>query len=78
MIHILLFSYLQEWHEQSSFEIPYIQGETVEELKNRLQQQYKLPNLQAVMIARNEQYALPHDVICEQDVIALIPPVSGG
>jgi molybdopterin synthase sulfur carrier subunit len=31
-----------------------------------------------VRLARNEAFAAPGEVLCEGDVVALIPPVAGG
>ncbi|MFC7393105.1 molybdopterin converting factor subunit 1 [Scopulibacillus cellulosilyticus] len=78
MIEILLFAGLKEktgqnkitWHEGSL---------TVGELKEKLSA--KVPGLEQidyVMIAVNEAYAQDDQVINEGDVVALIPPVSGG
>lgn len=76
MIDILLFAHLQEVVGEAKLtwsELPI----TVGELKQKLSEKYKL-SLQAVMIAVNEEYAEDTVELKAGDVIALIPPVSGG
>lgn len=53
-------------------------GHTVEQLRDALIQKYPGMQGSAVQFAVNEEYALPDDVLNEGDVVALIPPVSGG
>jgi molybdopterin converting factor subunit 1 len=53
---------------------------TVEQLKQHLIQSYPSAetSINLAFIARNHAYALPDEIIHEQDELALIPPVSGG
>jgi len=53
-------------------------GKTVKEVKAELAQQYSDLPLESVMTAINEEFAFDDDIIEENDVIAFIPPVSGG
>lgn len=53
-------------------------GKTVAQLRNALVEKYPGMQENAVQIAVNEEYALPEDVLHDGDVVALIPPVSGG
>ena len=52
---------------------------TVQDLKNELLLNYsKLKNIEEFAIAVNEEYAENDLVLEENDVVAIIPPVSGG
>ncbi|MCM3764090.1 molybdopterin converting factor subunit 1 [Neobacillus niacini] len=53
-------------------------GKTVAELKAELTSKYKLPRMDTVMTAINEEFASNDEVIQDGDEIAFIPPVSGG
>jgi sulfur-carrier protein len=77
MIKLLLFADFQEQAGTDQVEIDQA-GLTVAELKSWLQQEYKFTSLDQTMIAINETYANETDVLKDGDVIALIPPVSGG
>ncbi|MCG3085664.1 molybdopterin converting factor subunit 1 [Anoxybacillus sp. LAT_35] len=77
MIRVLLFAYIKErlgteevvFHEQQM---------TVRQLRERLQHEYDLQTASSLMIAINEEFATNDDIIHAGDVVALIPPVSGG
>ncbi|SFA82269.1 molybdopterin synthase subunit MoaD [Lentibacillus halodurans] len=77
MIKVLFFAELQEaaGSEQVSVEA---NGLSVNELKAKLLSSYKLDNLNHVMIAVNEEYSPEDTVLKSGDVVAFIPPVSGG
>ncbi|KKI93851.1 molybdenum cofactor biosynthesis protein MoaD [Bacillus sp. SA1-12] len=77
MIKVLLFAHLQEkiGKESLSLDIPSI---SVKELKELIGARFELGALEHVMIAVNEEYALDEDLVQSDDVVALIPPVSGG
>ena len=77
MIKILLFPHLQEEIGVKDFEIE-VRETTVQQLKELLKVKFKFPNLDNVMVAINEEYAMEQDVIHSGDTVALIPPVSGG
>lgn len=53
-------------------------GKTVAELKEEVTKTYRLEKMETVMTAINEEFAVNEEVIKEDDVIAFIPPVSGG
>jgi molybdopterin synthase sulfur carrier subunit len=53
-------------------------GKTVAQLKGEVAEQYSLQNIETVMTAINEEFAGNEEIIQDGDVIAFIPPVSGG
>lgn len=53
-------------------------GKTVAELKEEITKTYHLEKMETVMTAINEEFAVNEEIIKEEDVIAFIPPVSGG
>lgn len=77
MITVLFFAQLQDaiGTERLEFGASNI---TVAELKEQLMTTYHLSQLDHVMTAINEEYALPDDIVSAGDVVAFIPPVSGG
>ncbi|WP_010098683.1 molybdopterin converting factor subunit 1 [Ornithinibacillus scapharcae] len=77
MITVLFFAQLQEviGKERIEFEASNI---TVGELKEKLMRSFQLSQLENVMTAINEEYALAEDVVSDGDIVAFIPPVSGG
>ncbi|MDQ0226947.1 molybdopterin converting factor subunit 1 [Metabacillus niabensis] len=77
MIKLLLFAHLQERIGKDSFELN-ITNVTVGQLKAMISEKYDVGSLEHVMVAINEEYALNDDIIREGDVVAFIPPVSGG
>lgn len=77
MIKILLFAELQEEAGKDEIEVEKA-GMTVSELKDWLTAEFRLTSLANTMIAINESYANETDVLKEGDIIAFIPPVSGG
>ncbi|AXI10372.1 molybdopterin converting factor subunit 1 [Oceanobacillus sp. 143] len=77
MITILLFAHLQESVGKDRIEFP-IEQLTVKELKTALQQDYPLLELDHVMTAVNEEYARNESKVTAGDIVAFIPPVSGG
>ncbi|WP_226035892.1 molybdopterin converting factor subunit 1 [Aquibacillus saliphilus] len=77
MFTVLLFAHLQEEAGQNRLEIN-SEEITVSEFKRMLQDKYKLTQLDQVMVAINEEFALNDDTIKNGDTVALIPPVSGG
>ena len=77
MIKVLLFAHLQEKVGQEIIEIS-LASTTVKELKELIGKRYQLGTLEHVMVAVNEEYALDQDIIHTDDVVAFIPPVSGG
>ncbi|WP_405102960.1 molybdopterin converting factor subunit 1 [Oceanobacillus sp. FSL H7-0719] len=77
MVKVLLFAELQDRIGHNELEIPI--GETnVQQLKQKLEQEYPALSLEKVMTAINEEYANDSDAIAAGDTVAFIPPVSGG
>ncbi|MBP1947261.1 molybdopterin converting factor subunit 1 [Virgibacillus litoralis] len=77
MIDVLFFAELQEivGNEKVSVEAD---GMTVTDLKNNLLSTYNLDNLNNAMVAINQEYAQSDATLKKGDVVAFIPPVSGG
>ncbi|WP_186576397.1 molybdopterin converting factor subunit 1 [Aquibacillus kalidii] len=77
MINLLFFAHLQEeiGNDKIKLETDNI---TVKQLKGILKTDYNLSQMDQVMVAINEEYALEDDIIKSGDTVALIPPVSGG
>ncbi|TDL31405.1 molybdopterin converting factor subunit 1 [Jeotgalibacillus sp. S-D1] len=50
---------------------------TVKDLMDKLSALYSIQT-ESIMVAVNEEYAEPGDIVNEGDTVALIPPVSGG
>lgn len=77
MIKILLFAHLSEEVGEKEIEIEAV-GYTVAKVKQKLLAEYpKLP-LDNVFTAVNEEYTNEETMLQDGDVIAFIPPVSGG
>lgn len=65
------------WKKNISFSLS--QSSSVLHFKEQLQRQYpKLSQINSYAIAVNENYATNETLLKENDVVALIPPVSGG
>ncbi|NRD77240.1 molybdopterin converting factor subunit 1 [Bacillus sp. BRMEA1] len=77
MNKVLMFAHLRDAVGQESLDIA-ASGKTVAELKAMLMEKYDLPKLDTVMTAINEEFAGEDEIIRDGDVIAFIPPVSGG
>ncbi|WP_078548148.1 molybdopterin converting factor subunit 1 [Litchfieldia alkalitelluris] len=77
MITVLLFAHLQEVLGKEKIEID-CAPLTVAELKQYLKESFGFEQISQVMIAINEEYGVDEDVIQPGDIVALIPPVSGG
>lgn len=77
MVDVLFFAELQEavGSEKLSFEAD---GLTVKDLKSKWLKAYELENIDHAMIAINEEYAEEDTILSKGDVVAFIPPVSGG
>lgn len=76
MIRILLFAQLKDQVGENKLLLDY-QPLSVADLKKQMQDRYKFQT-KDVMVAINEEYAADYDVIHDGDVVAMIPPVSGG
>ncbi|WP_456275312.1 molybdopterin converting factor subunit 1 [Bacillus sp. AK128] len=77
MIQVLLFANLKDQAGSEKLTIEATQL-TVKELLQTLEEKYSLTSLEQVMVAVNEEYSVGEDIVKSGDVVALIPPVSGG
>ncbi len=78
-VRVLLFASYADAFGAPNLSVTIPDGATVRELLARVKELavgHSLPP--APLIARNQEYAAPGDVICAGDEIALIPPVAGG
>ncbi|WP_434682859.1 molybdopterin converting factor subunit 1 [Bacillus sp. PM5] len=78
MITILLFANLREEAGLDRFVISEKEEMTVQQLKEWLKASYGLQSLDKVMVAVNEEFVTNEEMIKAGDIVALIPPVSGG
>ncbi|OWT50747.1 molybdopterin converting factor subunit 1 [Bacillus sp. K2I17] len=78
MITILLFANLREEIGSDQLIISEKQEMTVQQLKEWLKASYCLQLLDRVMVAVNEEFVTDEEMIKAGDIVALIPPVSGG
>jgi molybdopterin converting factor small subunit len=64
----------------TSFELPFLEGESLAALKQRITVKYT--DLSAALddcrLAINERFAEPDEQLKAGDIVALIPPVAGG
>lgn len=76
MNKVLFFAHLRDAVGEDSVSLD-LAGKTVAEVKAVLSETYGI-NLDTVMTAVNEEFAGDDDVLGDGDVVAFIPPVSGG
>jgi molybdopterin synthase sulfur carrier subunit len=77
MVKILLFADLRDKFGSGELEIE-AEGKTVKELKALLGNLNSHISLDSVMVAVNEEFTGDESIIKKGDLVALIPPVSGG
>ena len=78
-IQLLLFGIATELLGTSSLDFEVYQDTTISSFKQQFVQAYpQLKNINSYAIAVNEEYATDVTVLKENDVVAIIPPVSGG
>ncbi|MED1595443.1 MULTISPECIES: molybdopterin converting factor subunit 1 [Bacillus] len=77
MIRVLLFAHLQEDAGTNELKVD-CENITVAELKNIITKEHHIVVSEQIMVAINEEYANEDDKIKSGDIVALIPPVSGG
>ena len=79
-LRVLLFASIAEQAGCSETQLPYVEGETIAELRHRLG--LHLPaiagGLSSCRLARNETFADESDLLAPGDCIAVIQPVAGG
>ena len=76
---ILLFGISTDLVGEKSIFFPVSPNTTVSEFKVLLQKKYpQLSEINSYAIAINESYAVNETILKENDLIAIIPPVSGG
>lgn len=78
-LKVLLFGISTDLIGSSSLAFEAQENSSVQSFKNSLQEQYpQLSEINSYAIAVNESYATDNTLLKENDVIAIIPPVSGG
>ena len=78
-IQLLLFGITSDLLETSFLEFEVAKNCTIKNLKKDLFEKHpQLKNINSYAIAVNEEYANNDLVLKENDVVAIIPPVSGG
>ena len=78
-LQLLFFGITSDITQKRSDEITVSEGITIGELKEILSLEHpKLKNYNSFSIALNTEYASDESILKNGDVIALIPPVSGG
>lgn len=77
MNKVMFFAHLRDAVGEESLSIE-CAGKTVAEVKSLINQKYPTLNLDTVMTAVNEEFAGNDEILKDGDVIAFIPPVSGG
>lgn len=76
MNKVLFFAHLRDTVGQDSVEIE-AKGLTIANLKMQIAEKYDL-KVDNIMVSINEEFAANDEVIKDGDVVAFIPPVSGG
>ncbi len=77
MIKVLLFAQLQEESGQNEINLE-LAPITIKQLKELLIRDYSIRTFDNVMVAVNEEFAQEEEVVKNGDIVAFIPPVSGG
>ena len=78
MITILLFANLREEVGSERLVIIEKREMNVQQLKKWLEDKYQLQMLNKVMVAINEEFVTDEEIVKSGDIVAFIPPVSGG
>lgn len=78
-VQVLFFGIATDLVGANSINIELNNNASVANFKKVLQAQYpKLSEINSYAIAVNESYAAEETILKEKDVLAIIPPVSGG
>ena len=79
VFEVLFFGISSDLVGEKNISFSLSQNSSVLYFKEQLQRQYpKLSQINSYAIAVNENYATNETLLKENDVVALIPPVSGG
>jgi len=77
-IKVLLFGIAREIAGSSSIELE-LENPKVDNLIKKLQDKHgKFRQLKSMLVAVNNEYANPDQLLSSEDEIAVIPPVAGG
>lgn len=78
-VNMLFFGISSDLIGKNSMSVEVSENISVVDFKSLLQESYpKLSEINSYAIAVNESYATDEEIIKESDVVAIIPPVSGG
>jgi molybdopterin converting factor subunit 1 len=79
-VRVLLFAALREAVGEKSLELELRDSATVADLLAQLEAKHRVfaGHRGKLLVARNEERALPTAVLHDGDEIALLPPISGG
>jgi molybdopterin converting factor small subunit len=77
-VRVLLFATYADAFGAQALSVTIPDGATAKQLLDRVKEMAVGGSLPTPLIARNQAYAAPGDVIYAGDEIALIPPVAGG
>lgn len=78
-IDILLFGIVREKFGESRIKRNFDQNPTVENIVTMMKsEQPSLKGLNSLLVAINDEYAENQQLVKQGDIVAIIPPVSGG
>jgi len=77
MIKVLFFAGLKEQAGTDNMNVD-ADGLTVREMREKYLTDLNMPGLSQAMIAVNEEYEGAETILRDGDIVAFIPPVSGG
>jgi molybdopterin converting factor subunit 1 len=79
-IHVRLFAGLRQLVGKRDLTMELPDGSTIMELRDRLAEEYPVvrPFLRTLVYAVDEEYVPTEHVVSDGDLVAVIPPVSGG
>ena len=77
-MRVLYFAEIKEILEMNSEDIDLIEDITVETFKELLFERQPSIRDKKFQVAVNEEFVQLNDIVKQDDVVALIPPVSGG
>ena len=78
-IKTLFFGISSDLVKNTQLELSVKKDSSIKEFKDLLMKKYpQLKNINSYAIAVNEEYANDNFILNESDVVAIIPPVSGG